>query len=92
MYKVYIKIERKEKLLIPKWDLLEKHARKRNNEEGVKVVNVKCAHARNEVKFVSMNCLSILEQIQGGFKGKNIEKNDLICFYIHAFCVRKAHD
>ncbi len=74
MYKVYIKIERKEKVLIPKWDLLEKHVRKRNNEEGVKVVNVKCAHARNEIKFVSMNCLFILEQIQGGFKGKKHKK------------------
>jgi hypothetical protein len=48
--------------------------RKINNEEGVKVVNVKCAYARNEIKFVSMNCISILEQIQGGFKGKNIKK------------------
>jgi hypothetical protein len=51
VYKVYIKIERKEKLLIPKWDLLEKHARKRNNENWLKVANVKCAHARNEINL-----------------------------------------
>jgi hypothetical protein len=92
VYKVYIKIERKEKLLIPKWDLLEKHVKKKNNEEGVKVVNVKCTHARNEIKFVSMNCLSILEQTHGGFKGKKHKEGDLICFYIHVSCVRKTHD
>jgi len=50
--KVYIKIKRKEKLLVPKWDLLEKHVRKINNGKGVKVVNVKCAYARNEIKFI----------------------------------------
>jgi hypothetical protein len=92
VYKLYNKIERKEKLLVPKWDLLEKHMRKRNNEKGVNVVNVKCAHARNEIKFVSMNCLSILEQIQRGFKRKKHKEGDLICFYIHAYCVRKNHD
>jgi hypothetical protein len=30
-YKVYTKIKRKEKLLIPKWDSLEYHARKMEN-------------------------------------------------------------
>ncbi len=31
-YKVYTKIKHKEKLLIPKWDSLEYHARKMENE------------------------------------------------------------
>jgi hypothetical protein len=31
-YKVYTKIEHKGKLLVPKWDSLEYHARKMENE------------------------------------------------------------
>jgi hypothetical protein len=59
--KVYTKIEKKENLLVPKWDSFEKHVGKIKNEEAVKVVDVMCAHAKNEIKFVSMNRLSILE-------------------------------
>jgi hypothetical protein len=57
--KVCTKIKRKKKLLVPKWDSLEKHVGKRKNEERVKVVDVKCAHAKNETKFVSINHPSI---------------------------------
>jgi hypothetical protein len=59
--KVCTKIEKKEKLLVPKWDSLEKYAGKRKNEEGVKVVDVMCAHAKNQINIFSMNCPSILE-------------------------------
>jgi hypothetical protein len=48
--------------------------RKINNEEGVKVVNVKCAYATNEIKFVSMNCISILEQFKVDLKGKKLRR------------------
>jgi hypothetical protein len=34
---------------------------KKKNEEGVKFVDVMCAHAKNETNFVSMNRPSILE-------------------------------
>jgi hypothetical protein len=34
---------------------------KKKNEKGVKVVDLKCAHAKNETKFVSMNHLLVLE-------------------------------
>jgi hypothetical protein len=70
--KVCTKIEIKDNILNPKWDSLEKQTGKRKNEKGVKVV--KCAHAKNETKFVSMNRSSILEQVQGGFEGENKKK------------------
>jgi hypothetical protein len=35
--------------------------RKRKNEKEVKVVDVKCAYANNEIKFVSMNCPYVLK-------------------------------
>jgi hypothetical protein len=72
--KVYTKIEIKDNILKPNWDSLEKQMGKRKNEEGVKVMDVKCAHAKNERKFVSMNRPSILEQVQGGFEGENKRK------------------
>jgi len=72
--KVCTKIEIKDNILNPKWDSLEKQMGKRKNEKGVKVVDVKCAHAKNETKFVSMNRPSIWEQVQGGFEGENKKK------------------
>ncbi len=51
------KIERKEKLLVPKWD---KHARERENEQRLKVMDPRwCAHAKNETMYVLMNQSSI---------------------------------
>ncbi len=52
---VCTKMECKEKLLVPKWDSLEKHVRKRRNEFRQKVIDMKCAHAENEVQYVVMN-------------------------------------
>ncbi len=72
--KVCTKIEIKDNILNPKWDSLEKQTGKGKNEEGVKAVDVKCAHAKIETKFVSMNRPSILEQVQGGFEGENKKK------------------
>jgi hypothetical protein len=47
-WKVCTKIKREHKLLVPKWDSLNKHVRKRKNEKGVRVMDFKCAHAKNE--------------------------------------------
>jgi hypothetical protein len=56
-YMVCNKIERKEKLLVPKWD---KHARERENEQRLKVMDPRwCAHAKNETMYVLMNQSSI---------------------------------
>ncbi len=52
---VCAKMECKEKLLVPKWDSLEKHVKKRRNEFRQKVIDMKCAHAENEVQYVVMN-------------------------------------
>jgi hypothetical protein len=38
------------------------------------VVDVKCAYANNETKFVSMNWPYILKQVQGGFERENKRK------------------
>jgi hypothetical protein len=41
-------------LLVPKWNYFDKHARKRKNEEGAKVMDLKCAHAKNETMYMSL--------------------------------------
>jgi hypothetical protein len=45
-----MKIKHKEKLVVSKWDSLEKHVRKKINELGEKVTDMKCVHAKNEVQ------------------------------------------
>ncbi len=68
---------------------LEKHVGNRKNEKGVKVVDVKCAHAKNETKFVSINHPFVFEQIQSGFEGKN--KMKVIQFaYISCFLPKES--
>jgi hypothetical protein len=54
------KIEHKEKLLVPKWDLFDKHAGERKNEQRLKVMDPRwCAHTKNETMCVLMNQPSI---------------------------------
>jgi len=59
--KVCTKMKHKENLLITKWYSFDKHARKRKNEQGMKVVDAKCVHIKNKLTDVSMNQLFILE-------------------------------
>lgn len=39
---VFMKMKCNEKLLVPKWNSLEINAKKRRNEEGQKVMDMKC--------------------------------------------------
>jgi hypothetical protein len=48
-------MKHKENLLITKWGSLDEHARKRENEQGMKVVDPKCVHIENELTNVSTN-------------------------------------
>jgi hypothetical protein len=43
---VCMKMERNEKLLVSKWNSLEINAKKRRNEEGQKVMDMKCTCAK----------------------------------------------
>jgi hypothetical protein len=58
-------MKRKENLLITEWYSFDNHARKRKNEQGMKVVDPKCVHIENALIVVPMNQLFILEYIQG---------------------------
>jgi hypothetical protein len=41
-----MKMECNEKLLVPKWNSLEVNAKKRRNEEGQKIMDMKCTQAK----------------------------------------------
>jgi hypothetical protein len=76
------KIEHKEKLLVPKWDSLDKHVGERKSEQRLKVMDPKwCAHAKNEIVYVLMNQPSIFQQVQGDSEQDN--------FFEPKFTVRK---
>jgi hypothetical protein len=40
--------------LVPKWDSIDKRAKKRKNEEGARVMDLKCVHAKNETTYMSL--------------------------------------
>jgi hypothetical protein len=50
-------------LLVPKWDLFINMLGKRKNEKKVKVMDLKCVHAKNETAYVSMNHPYVLQHI-----------------------------
>ncbi len=50
-------------LLVPKWDFFINMLGKRKNEEKVKVMDLKCVHAKNETTYVSMNHPYVLQHI-----------------------------
>jgi len=69
------KTKHKEKLLVPKWDSLDKHVGERKNEQRLKVMDPKwCAHAKNETVYVLMNRPSIFEQVQDEGEQNNKKK------------------
>ncbi len=48
---VYSKIEKKDKVLVVKWDSIEKHARKKKVHDGKWFLDPKCGHAKNEITY-----------------------------------------
>jgi hypothetical protein len=53
-------IKCKQKLLVPKCDSFDKHVEK---NEGIKVMDMKCVHVKNETTFVSINHPFVLAQV-----------------------------
>lgn len=57
---MFTKIKCKQKLMVPKCDSFDKHVEK---NEGIKVMDIKCVHVKNETTFVSMNHPFVLVQV-----------------------------
>ncbi len=46
------KIEKKDKVLVAKWDSINKHVGKRKAFNGKWFMDPKCGHAKNEIAYV----------------------------------------
>jgi hypothetical protein len=52
---------RKSIFFVPKCDSLEKHVREKINEYGQKVMDMKYAHVKNEVQYVAMKHVYVID-------------------------------
>jgi hypothetical protein len=80
--KMCTKIKTQAKFINPKMGFSLKCVGKRKNEEGVRMMDLECAHAKNEATYVSMNHPSILQQVQGGNDQDNKKKvvHQFLCY------------
>ncbi len=63
---VCTKIERKEKVLVAKWDSIEKHVGKRKDSNGNWIMDPKCIHVKNEIYYVRLPITTILQHLNNG--------------------------
>jgi hypothetical protein len=47
-----LKIEKKDKVFVAKWDCIEKHASKRKAPNGTWFMDLEYGHAKNEIGYV----------------------------------------
>ncbi len=55
------KIENKNKVLVAKWDSIEKHVRKRKTPNGKWFMDPKCGHAKNEFAYAELSTTIVLQ-------------------------------
>jgi hypothetical protein len=56
------KIEKKDKVLVVKWDSIEKHASKREVSNGKWFMDPNCGHAKNEIAYAQLSTTIIIFQ------------------------------
>jgi hypothetical protein len=73
----------KEKLVIQKWDSLEKHARKRKTKIKIDVHGCKVCTCKEQAKVCNLETPHHgITSIQCGFKTQEIIKNLFLCFVV----------
>jgi len=55
---VCMRIERKEKKLVAKWDFIEKHVGKRKGSYGKWIMDLKCVHVKNESSYAQLSSIT----------------------------------
>jgi hypothetical protein len=58
---VYSKIEKKDKVLVVKWDSIEKHVCKKKTHDGKWFTNPKCGHANDEIVYAQLSTTIVLQ-------------------------------
>ncbi len=60
------KIENRDKVLVAKWDSIEKHVGKRKAYGGKWFMDPKCGHAKDEIAYVQLSTIVVLQQLELG--------------------------
>ncbi len=60
------KIEKKDKVLMVKWDSIEKHASKTKALDGKWFMDPKRGHAKNEIVYAQLSTTIVLQQLSFG--------------------------
>jgi hypothetical protein len=61
------KIEKRDKVLVVKWDSIEKHVSKRKALDGKWFMDPKCGHAKDEIAYVQLSTTIVLQQLDLGW-------------------------
>jgi hypothetical protein len=56
----FIKIQRKDKILVAKWDSIKRHAIFKKNFNSKWFMDPKCGHAKNEIVYAKISIATIL--------------------------------
>jgi hypothetical protein len=57
---VYTIIERKDKVLLAKWDSIKKHVGEKKNFDGKWYMDPKCGHAKSEITYDQLSTIIVL--------------------------------
>jgi len=59
--RVYCKIEKKDKVVVVKWDSIEKHTIKKKAPNGKWFMDPKCGHAKNEIAYAYLSTTIVFQ-------------------------------
>jgi hypothetical protein len=62
-FHVRSKIDKKYKVLVAKWDIIQKHVGKRKTHDGKWFMDPKCGDAKNEIVYVQLSTTIVFQQL-----------------------------
>jgi ribosomal protein S27E len=60
------RIDKKDKVLVAKWDIIQKHVGKKKTHDGKWFMDPKCGDAQNEIIYVQLSTTIVFQQINLG--------------------------
>jgi hypothetical protein len=58
---ICFQIDKKDKVLVSKWDSIEKHVSKKKTPNGKWFMDPKCKHLKNEIVYVQLSTIIIFQ-------------------------------
>jgi hypothetical protein len=63
---IVLKLKRRTRFFVAKWDSIEKHVGKRKAYGGKWFMDPKCGHAKDEIAYVQLSTTIVLQQLELG--------------------------